>query len=329
MSKKPAKLRPVTRKEADICDAAEAAPDFPLKYRWHAGMWREIFDKQIELIQEDIARAKAEDKLVVYLSCPITTRGGGYSGTNVDIAKYIERHLLDRWGEAFWILNPAQYQLESKAGTGLMNKHAKELKIPLNELRAVSAPIGGDYMRMWTTVLVKNRQDVGKRHVGAKYIDTGQSFDAFYFVGPRDVQEFFGGSSHSLTAGIQDYFARKFATDSDFRDYFSVPDIKWQRAEANKPGGTEQQDRRDVWEGMRYDFLRYYSVRASANFSLGSHDEWLIYKTLNEKRRELSRDPAKFMTDGDVGEQIAGFFDGTQINPASTETGISHGYSVS
>ncbi len=79
---------------------------------------------------------------------------------------------------------------------------------------------------------------------------------------------------------------------------------------------------------MRYDFLRYYAVRASVNFSLGSHDEWLIYKTLNDIRRDLSRDPKKFMADGEVGEQIAGFFDGTQINPASTESALSHGYSV-
>jgi hypothetical protein len=323
-----AELRTVTAADRDICAPSEAVPDFPLKYRWHTGMWCEIFDKQIELIQADIARAKAEDKLVVYLSCPISTRGGGYSGTNVDVARFIERHLLDRWGEAFWILNPAQYQLESKAGTGLMNKHACDLRIPLNELIALTRPNGGDYMRMWTTVLVKNEQHVGKRDVGAKYINTGQSFDAFYFIGPRDVQKFFDGSNYTLTAGIQAYFARKFATDSDFRDYFSVPDIKWDHAEANKPGGTKEQDLRDKWEGMRYDFLRYYAVRASVNFSLGSHDEWLIYKTLNEKRRDLSRDPDNFMADGEVGEQIAGFFDGTQINPASTESALSHGYSV-
>ena len=81
-----------------------------------------IFDLQIDLVKSDIRRARAEGKLIVYLSCPISSRGGGYHGTNVDIAKYTERALLQRWGEGFWILNPVQYQLESKAGTGLMDR---------------------------------------------------------------------------------------------------------------------------------------------------------------------------------------------------------------
>ncbi len=43
-------------------------------------------------------------------------------------------HLLEKWGEGFWILNSAQYQLESKAGTGLMNEHAEYLGLDLNRL---------------------------------------------------------------------------------------------------------------------------------------------------------------------------------------------------
>ncbi len=313
---------------ASVCAPAEPIAGFPLKYRWHTGPWREIFDEQIRLIKDDITRAKAEGKLLVYLSCPISSRGGGYSGTNVDIARHIERRLLERWGEAFWILNPAQYQLESKAGTGLMNRHAEQLNIDLARLRSLSDPNGGDYMRMWTTVLVSNAQKTGARDVGAPYVNTGQFFDAFYFIGPRDVQDFFGTDAVTLTAGIQDYFARKFAADPDFHDYFSVAGIAWQRAQANAAISSAQQLLRDNWQGMRHDFLRYYAVRASVNFSLGSHDEWLIFKLLNQKRRDVSRDAAHFMVDGDVGEQIAGFFDGGQIDPASTEASLSHGYSV-
>jgi hypothetical protein len=100
---------PFTDQEATaICDPTEPVTGFPIKYRWHTGPWQAIFQAQIELIQSDIARAKAEDRLVVYLSCPISSRGGGYSGTNVDVARHVERRLLERWGEAFWILNPAQ-----------------------------------------------------------------------------------------------------------------------------------------------------------------------------------------------------------------------------
>ena len=68
------------------------------------------------------------------------------------------------------------------------------------------------------------------------------------------------------------------------------------------------------------DFLRYYGLKAGVNFSLGSHDEWLIYHALNTLRRDKTRNPVKFMADGDVGDQIAGFFDGGQIDPASSET---------
>ena len=49
---------------------------------------------------------------------------------------------------------------------------------------------------------------------------------------------------------------------------------------------------------------------------------------LNAPRRDKTRNPAKFMADGDVGDQIAGFFDGVQIDPASTETTVSRGYAV-
>src|ERR1039458_3939441 len=102
-----------------------------MKFEWHTGPWMDIFDLQLALIKQDVRRARAEDRLTVYLSCPISARGGGYSGTNVDIARFTERALLQRWGEGFWILNPAQYQLESKAGTGLMEEHAKRLHIDL------------------------------------------------------------------------------------------------------------------------------------------------------------------------------------------------------
>jgi hypothetical protein len=311
-----------------ICDPSEPVPGFPLKYCWHTGRWRDIFDRQIALIQRDIAREKAQDKLLIYLSCPISSRGGGYSGTNVDVAKHIEGRLRALWGEKFWILNPAQYQLESKSGTGMMDLHAKELKYDLAELRSTSEPVGGDYMRMWTAVLVTNGEKVGSRLVGKANVNSGQSFDAFYFIGPRDVHEFFVTSGSTLTAGIQEYFSRKFATDSDFRDYFSVTGINWGRPIAKTSVSSAQSNLRSQWEIARGDFFRYYAVRASATFSLGSHDEWLILKLLNEKRRDSSRKPKEFMVDGDVAEQIAGFFDGVQINMSSTELGVSRGYSA-
>jgi hypothetical protein len=75
----------------------------------------------------------------------------------VEIAKGVERRFLSQRGERFWILNPAQYQLESKEGTGLMEMHAKKCDVDLGKLREVSHPAGGDYMRMSTKVLVEDQ----------------------------------------------------------------------------------------------------------------------------------------------------------------------------
>jgi hypothetical protein len=281
---------------------------FDLKFTWYAGDWEEIFDKQIALIKEDVQRARAEDRLIIYLSCPISSRGGGYAGTNVDIARHVERALLEKWGEAFWILNPAQYQLESKAGTGLLDRHARELRIDLQALVKQGVPQGGDYMRMWTQVLV---EDGGN--------NLGENFDAFYFLGPRDVHSFFShDESMTLTAGIEAYFGRKFATDASFRDEFSVPGINWGAAPQPMPTTTAQVDPKGKWSQRRRDFIRFYSLRASANYSLGSHDEWAIFRLINAGRRKH-----------DIGDQLASFFDGVQVDPASSEGGLSPGYAVS
>lgn len=293
-------------------ETGEPVPGFPLRFTWHTGDWQTIFDDQIAVIKSDVARARAEGRLIVYLSCPISSRGGGWSGTNVDIARHVERSLLERWGEGFWILNPSQYQLESKAGTGLINMHAHRHNIDLAMLESQSSPSGGDYMRMWTKVLVEDGS-----------INLGAHFDAFYFLGPRDVYSFFSSNeSINLTAGIDGYFARKFATDSDFRDQFSDPQIVW----GLPPANPSTPNPRDAWTKLRTNFLRFYGLRASANFSLGSHDEWSIFRLINSGRRKKTATPS--MLGGDVGEQLAGFFDGNQIDPASSETPLSPGYAL-
>lgn len=76
---------------------------------------------------------------------------------------------------------------------------------------------------------------------------------------------------------------------------------------------------------MRNDFFCFYALRASANYSPGCHDEWLLYQKLNELRRHRqSRFDGREV--GGMGDQIAGFFDGRQIDSASSEMGLSKGY---
>lgn len=284
---------------------------FPLQFTWLTGDWMRIFDAQRDLIKSDIARARAEGRLVLYLSCPISSRGGGWSGTNVDIARHVERTILERWGEAFYVLNPAQYQLESKAGTGLIVGHAQRLGIDLQELLKSAVPGGGDYLRMWTRVLVEDGQG-----------DLGYDFDAFYFLGPRDVFEFFTrNGAQTLTAGVQAYFSRKMEADPAFRDMYSDPSIAWGPSAAAAAAAAKT-----AWAKQRADFLRFYALRASASFSLGSHDEWAILQAINAGRRKKSA--ADGMRDGDTGDQLAAFFEGSQVSIGATQTSISRGYAV-
>lgn len=293
----------------------EPVTNFPLKFTWHTGDWEAIFDAQIELLKSDVARARADGRIVLYLSCPISSRGGGWSGTNVDIAKHAERAILDKWGDGFWILNPAQYQLESKAGTGLMVSHANRLGINLESLLQNGGPSGGDYMRMWTKVLVED--DSG---------NIGGNFSGFYFLGPSDVHSFFTPSSpQSLTAGIQTYFARKMETDISFRRRFHVSTIFENGQDSTQDSRSQNdQDPEVLWIQRRAEFLRFYGLKASANFSLGCHDEWLILQKLNLLRRQRSAN--EDMIEGDVGDQIAAFFDGKQVSMSSTEATVSNGY---
>ena len=294
-----------------------------LEYEWLEGEWERLFDAQIALVQSDLRRARAEDRLTVYLSCPIGARGGGYHGTNVDVARFIERRLLAQWGEGVWILNPVNYQMQSKGGTGYMHRHAKALGIDLDALLArTGPPDGGDYMRMWTRVLAENGEVVGRRVLPGELVNTGQYFDAFYFIGPSDVRGMFQTQGGTLTEGIHEYFTRKAMHDLDFCDAFSIRGLDFGRSAT---GFAEQESKeRDRWQLLRNDFFRYYALRASANFSLGSHDEWLILQKLNAiRRKQWSTFEGREV--GGIGDQIAAFFDGTQVDIAASEVTVSKG----
>jgi hypothetical protein len=317
---------------ANEMETGEPIPGFPVKFSWHKNYWFDLFQEQVELIQRDIRRARADGKLIVYLSCPISARGGGDQSTNVEIAKGVERRLLSQWGERFWILNPAQYQMESKEGSGLIQHHAKALNLDLDKLKALTTdhrPSGGDYMRMWTRVLVEDAPYFDDQ-VPSGLKNTGQHFDAFYFLGPKDIYDFFAkGGETTLTAGIEGHFARKFATDPDFRDTYSSNVIVWRNGWQDDKNLTRedrqlQQSARHQWADLRRQYVRFYALRASINFSLGSHDEWEIFRQINLLRR-------KALEKGDnlgVAEQLGGFFDQSQIDPAAAEAPLSRGYAV-
>lgn len=96
---------------------------------WQKGDWLNLFDKHVELIQKNIRRAVLGRRQVVYLSCPISSYGGSFASTNVEIAHFTAQHLAAEWGPGFWFLNPAQYQMESQVGLGVIRDHARELEL--------------------------------------------------------------------------------------------------------------------------------------------------------------------------------------------------------
>jgi hypothetical protein len=157
---------------------------FPMEFQWYSA-WEPVFDRQVETIRDDIQRARSNDRLVAYLSCPISSKGGGFSDTNVEISEFTELRLREEFGMNIWILNPTSYQLESKVGRELIQQAAKLCHLKFDDL---PEPRGGDYMRMWTKVLVDDGNE-----------NRGDYFD------------------------IEEYFARKLSGDQEFHSHFTPP----------------------------------------------------------------------------------------------------------
>jgi hypothetical protein len=138
---------------------------------------------------------------------------------------------------------------------------------------------GADYMLMWTTLL-EGGDGLGE-------------FDFVYFAGPQDFARYFGFDGSNDVAKLDAYFDRRVKSDPDFD-------------QAVQSGLTKA------------SFRRYYALRASSAVSRGAHDEWNIFRLINERRRA----DAKLGTPN----QIPILFDGRGIAPADAELAVSEGY---
>lgn len=252
---------------------------FPMKFSWHQGAWFELFERHANHIKQEVARHRAEGLRIAYLSCPISAGSGGFTKTNVEITKHVTKSIEKLFGDSFWVLNPAMYQMESKAGTGLIERHARlhslesgKTPIDLAELHRTCPPSGGDYLRMWSRVLIED--DTG---------NLGDNFDMYYFMGPSDAWSFFSKDESSVFDGVEDYLARKMTLDPEYREYFT-----------DKEHGVSRCNQ----------FIEYYGLKIGAGFSRGSRDELNIWRTLNSLR--VKRDG--------LGAQIPAFSEGHQLN---------------
>jgi hypothetical protein len=138
---------------------------------------------------------------------------------------------------------------------------------------------GADYMLMWTTLLE------GPDGLG--------DFDFVYFAGPQDFARYFGFDGNADMAKLEQFFDNRVKSDPAF-------------AKAVEGGLTKPA------------FRRYYALRASSTVSRGAHDEWNIFRMINERRRADS----KIGTTG----QIPVLFDGRGVNPSDVEASVSEGY---
>jgi len=138
---------------------------------------------------------------------------------------------------------------------------------------------GADYMLMWTSLLE------GPDGLG--------DFDFVYFAGPQDFARYFGFDGNADMAKLEAYFDNRVKSNPGF-------------AKAVEGGLTKAA------------FRRYYALRASSSVSRGAHDEWNIFRQINERCRADS----KIGTTG----QIPVLFDGRGVNPSDSEAPVSEGY---
>ncbi|MEP7084138.1 MAG: hypothetical protein ABI854_05325 [Betaproteobacteria bacterium] len=138
---------------------------------------------------------------------------------------------------------------------------------------------GADYMLMWATLLE------GTDGLG--------DFDFVIFAGPQDFARYFAFDGTADMGKLDAYFDKRVASNPEFD-------------KAVKGGLTKAA------------FRKYYGLRASASVSRGAHDEWNIFRMINEKRRADSK--------LGTGNQIPMLFDGRAATPPESEAPVSEGY---
>ncbi|HPT55751.1 MAG TPA: hypothetical protein PLK42_03700, partial [Casimicrobium sp.] len=166
-------------------------------------------------------------------------------------------------------------RVEARFGAGsvwVLNPGEKESDL---SLPSGTRGANDDYMLMWTRVL-------------EGLTANGEDFDFVYFAGPSDFAAYFGLTGTGDMDRLGAFFDERVAKDAGLK--------------------------REVERGRvtRNTFRNYYGLKASVSFSNGAHEEWNIFRTLNERRRAN----AKF----GVANQIAVFFDGKAVATGAAES---------
>ena len=139
----------------------------------------------VQNLRSQVRAQTRDDKLVAYLSVPLTARGGGYRPLNVEISEFLKSRWRLDFKALVWVLAPGKAESE------------------LPQVSGKSAQ-GGEYMFMWTQVLAG---DDGY----------GRDFNLLFAAGPSDIRAFFG-ASEDIMASLERYIDLRAKADSDFRD---------------------------------------------------------------------------------------------------------------
>lgn len=167
--------------------------------------------------------------------------------------------------------------------------------------RRIEAKYGPNYFWALAPGVIENELPTiqGKSPGGGEYLymwtqilagedGLASDFDMVYFVGPTDMYAFFGVSEGAALDGLNAYIQDRSANDPIF----------------------DQQVAQDPEN--RKNFIRYYGIRGSATFSTGALDEWNIFRLANRRRQ--------------IGDQVAFYFDGRQVDPAASGMAVRPGY---
>ena len=154
-----------------------------------------VIEQQVTVARETIGKQKAQGKAIGYMSVPISTIAGSYSGVNGKVGAEVKDRVESRFGSKdAWILNPAATQVALPQGAS-----------------------GADYMLMWTKVL-EGRTGLG------------EDFDFVYFVGPSDFARHFSIDGRADMERLDDYYDGLVKTNPDlakidkksFREYYAL-----------------------------------------------------------------------------------------------------------
>jgi hypothetical protein len=169
---------------AQACRAPRVPVDTVLSMKYCSDpAFDPVIDGQIQKIRQEVRAARQAGRLIIYMSTPISPRGGGIEKINIEIAAAIRARIEKTYGGGAWVLDPGVYQMPN-VGT--------------------KPPGGGEYMVMFTRLLAGDD--------GA-----GRDFDMVHFTGPGDMRAFFGCGSDDLAGCLGRWLVTRGATDADVR----------------------------------------------------------------------------------------------------------------